>query len=269
MERGKKTDPDARLAMILLRSLHNWDQGELARAAGIAPSQLSIYDRGERALPRAILERIAEAAGFPLHLLDPLLRSLRSFRAAARGGSRPQGRMFDRLSAGLFEMAAESLEAVLPPAPPGGGVGLDRPDRSRRPPRAEDRAEAAVLWERMARLTPAQQRALVEEAEEFQSWALCERVAAESLAAAADDPRRALDLAELARRIAEAAPGTETWRRRLQGYAWAHVSRARRVRGDMEGAGEALSAARKLWKAGAPGDPGLLSPPELLGEADP
>jgi transcriptional regulator with XRE-family HTH domain len=268
MERGKKTDPDARLAMILLRSLHNWDQGELARAAGIAPSQVSIYDRGERALPRAILERIAAAAGFPLHLLDPLLRSLRSFRAAARGGSRPEGRMFDQLSAGLFELVAESLEAVTPAAPAGAGEGLDRLDRQR-PPRAEDRAEAAVLWERMARLTPAQQRALVEEAEEFQSWALCERVAAESLAAAADDPRRALDLAELARRIAEAAPGTETWRRRLRGYAWAHVSRAKRVRGDVDGAGEALSAARELWKAGAPGDPGLLSPPELLGEADP
>jgi hypothetical protein len=47
------------------------------------------------------------------------------------------------------------------------------------------------------------------------------------------------------------------------------VSRAKRVRGDVDGAGEALSTARKLWQAGAPGDPGLLSPPELLGEADP
>jgi transcriptional regulator with XRE-family HTH domain len=113
LEGRKKADPDARLAMILLRSLHYWDQGELAQAARIAPSQISIYDRGERAIPRDVLERIAEAAGFPVPLLDPLLRSLRSFRAAAGGRSRPEGKLFDEMYAGMVEILGEGIKAAV------------------------------------------------------------------------------------------------------------------------------------------------------------
>ena len=265
MEGRKKTDPDARLAMILLRSLCYWDQGELAQAARIAPSQISIYDRGERAIPRDVLERIAEAAGFPVPLLDPLLRSLRSFRAAAGGRSRPEGKLFDEMYAGMVEILGEGIKTAV------SAIRQDEEDFRRRDllPCAGDRQEAEELWQSMIPMTPAQRNVLVDEVDDFQSWALCERVAAESRTVAASDPRQALELAELALRIAGVAPGTETWRRRLQGYAWAHVSQARRVRGDVDGAQEALSTARKLWKAGEPGDPGLLSPPDLLDEADP
>jgi len=265
LARQKSYNPDARLAMILLRSLRYWDQGELARAAGIAPSQISAYDRGERAIPRDVLERIAAAAGFPLPLLDPLLRSLRSFRAAASGRSRITGRLFDEMYAGMVELIEEGLQAAMRIVSSDGDDFLEW----NRPPSAEDREKAAELWKRMVPRTPAQRKVLVDDVEEFQSWALCERVAAESGAVASSDPRQALELAELARRIAGLVPGTETWRRRLQGYAWAHVSHARQAQGNATAAGEALSTARKLWKAGEPGDPGLLTPPDLLGEADP
>ena len=255
----KKEGPEARLAMILMRSIRSWDQAELARVARIAPSQISVYDRGERAIPREALERMAVAAGLPLPLLDPLLRSLRSFRAAIHGWSEMEGRMFDEFSAKLIGFIGDGLKVVIPFAPV-----RDDPFRDwSRPPRAEDRRDAAALWKRLARATPAQRNVLVDEAEEFQSWALCERVADESVAVAPADPREALALAELACRIADLAPGSETWRRRLQGYAWAAVSHARRAGGDLDGAGEALSLARRHWKAGNPGDPGnpgLLSP---------
>ena len=113
-----------------------------------------------------------------------------------------------------------------------------------------------MLWDRLARRNAAQRKALVEETEEYRGWALCERVAAESLAAAAGDPRQALELAGLACRIAELAAGAEEWRRRLQGYAWAHLSQARQACGDQPGAVEARERAAELWSSG--GGPDLL-----------
>ena len=126
------------------------------------------------------------------------------------------------------------------------------------PPAAEDVAGAEALWAELEPCTAAERRMLVEDLEEYRSWALCVRVAAESLAKAANHPREALELAELALLIAELTPGTETWRSRLQGYAWAHVADSRRVCSDLPGAEEALACAVKLWEAGAAADPGLL-----------
>lgn len=262
MGKGKQNDPDARLAAVLLRYLHGWDQAEMARAAHIAPSQVSVYDRGERAIPRDVLERMAEAAGFPVHLLDPLLRGLRSFRAAARGRSRQEALLEERLVTELIGIGGEAVAAVL--AISGGRDSDDAEDAARdRPPRSEDREEAAVLWARLARRNAGQRKALVEETEEFRGWALCERVAAESRVAAASDPRQALELAGLACRIADLASGSEAWRRRLQGYAWAHLSQARQACGDLPGAAAARERAAELWRSG--GGPGLLNEAGLPG----
>ena len=104
----------------------------------------------------------------------------------------------------------------------------------------------------------------MEDAREYRSWGLCELICAESVKAAADDAGRAVELAELAVLIADLAPGEETWRWRLQGYAAAHQGNARRVRTDWSGAEEAFGRAVKLWEAGAPGDPGLLSEAQVL-----
>src|SRR4051795_3707226 len=82
-------DPEARLALVLFNELGGWrSHTKLAKAVGLSRSQLSEYFEGKRAIPREILEKIAAGAGFPVPLLDPLLRYLRSFRAAARGWSR-------------------------------------------------------------------------------------------------------------------------------------------------------------------------------------
>jgi len=254
VSKEKKGDPDTRLALALLRHYKDWDQGELARAARIAPSQVSVYVRGERPIPREILERVAEAAGVPIHLLDPIVRTIRSFRTAALGRSRAERALGEILAAELLLLGQSVIDALLS----GGSSEEDDPFQEDRIPLPRDREEAAELWSRMARRTPGQRNALVEEAEEFRSWALCERVAAESAGALANDPRRALELAELARRIADLTPGPEGWRSRVQGYAWAHVSDARRACGDLLGAKEAMGRARRLWEAGAEWAPGLL-----------
>lgn len=189
-----KQDP-ARLALVLLRYLRNWDQGGLARASGTAPSQISVYDRGDRAVPRDVLERVAAAADFPAYLLDPLLRSLRSFQAAARGKSRA-GRV-------PAEVAAAELIALVRLAE---DLILGNPSPQPASPEAS-REEAAALWERLRKRTPEERRLLVEEAQEYQSWALSERLYEESRNLAAEDPAGALELEELARRAAELAAG--------------------------------------------------------------
>ena len=243
-------DPDSQLAMVLFRYSRGWDQQELAQAAGIAPSQVSVYDRGERPVPRKTLERMADAAGVPRPLLDPVLRVLHSFRLAAQGRFREGKALEEVLVSRLTAIVRMSVDVALELA-----IEDETPLASPWPPRAEDREDAEGLWLSLEPYTAAQRAALVEEVEELRSWALCERVAAESALAA---PREALELAELACLIAEKVPGPETWSLRLQGYAWAHMAHACRAGRDLAGAEEASRRARELWDAGAPGDPGLL-----------
>src|SRR5436305_8261433 len=108
-------DPASNLAMVLLRYLHHWDQGDLARASRTAPSQVSAYDRGERDVPRGVLERMAEAADFPAHLLDPLLWLLRSFLVAAQGRSRADRVLADGVAGELIALARLAEDVILAP----------------------------------------------------------------------------------------------------------------------------------------------------------
>lgn len=243
----RKEDQARSLAMVLLRYRRGWyEKQKLAQEAGFTPSQVSMWELGERPLSTEALERTAEATGFPPYLLDPLLRGLRSFLAASEGRSQPARALEDATSAELVAFLKDCMD-VLP----------IRTLRSTQVPSPDDREEAADLWGRLERREPELRRILIEEAEEYQSWALCERVAAESLGTA-DDPRKSLELAELALQIAGRVPGEQTWRWRLEGYVLAHVANARRACGDLAGAERDFAQARKLWEAGAPGDRGLL-----------
>src|ERR1700681_1486335 len=253
MEEGKRNDPEARLAMVLFFHLGGWKtHAQLAKAAGLARPQVSLYFEGKRAIPRDALEKIAAAAGFPVYLLDPLLRELRSFLAAARGRSRASRIFAEGDAAELLVLVQMATDLILAP--------LHEDHRELARPVMEDRAAAAELWAHLKACTAAERRMLVEELDEYRSWALCERVARESIAAAPNQPREALELAELALLIAELVLEEPLWRWRLQGYAWAHVSNGRRVCNDLPGAGDAFASARTLWEAGAAGDPGLLNP---------
>ncbi|HSS77946.1 MAG TPA: helix-turn-helix transcriptional regulator [Thermoanaerobaculia bacterium] len=245
-------DPEARLALVLFYELGGWrTHSLLAKATGIARSQLSLYFEGKRAIPREALEKIAAAAGFPVHLLDALLRDLRSFRAAARGWSRSGRALVGGVAAELTVLLLTAADLVLAPL-------RETPVLAR--PVSEDRAAAAELWAHLKGRTAAERRMLVEELDEYRSWALCERVTRESIRAAPNQPRVALELAELALLIAELSPAEALWSWRLQGYAWAHVSNGRRVCSDVPGAEEAFLCAKSLWEAGAAANPDLLNP---------
>ena len=101
---------------------------------------------------------------------------------------------------------------------------------------------------------------LVESTRKLRSWALAERICAESIEKAANHPREALELAELALFIAERVPGDAVWRARLMGLAGVHVANGQRVCNDLHAMEVALKRALQRWEEGAPGDPGLLNP---------
>jgi tetratricopeptide (TPR) repeat protein len=113
-------------------------------------------------------------------------------------------------------------------------------------------------------MPPRQRWQEVEAEKKYWTWALAERLCAESVRAAAHRADGALDLASLALRVAELALGSEAWCSRLQGYVWAFVGNARRVKGDLPGAEEAFVRSDRLWEAGAGADPGVLDGSRVL-----
>jgi tetratricopeptide (TPR) repeat protein len=247
-----KVDHDARLVYVLLRYSDYLDQTGFSSATRTAASQVSLYLRGERTLPEDILERAADARGFPRVLLRPARRAIRSFRAAAKGWSRADRMLAEMFFADLLALSGEALEVIF-----AAGAPAAKP-KAPAVPRVEDREAAAGLWLKLERRNPRQRLAMVEEIEEFQSWAVSELVSAKSIEVAPSSPADALELAGLALRIAEVCAGDKLLCQRAEGYAWFHVANARRVANDIPGSGPALETAIKLWEAGASGDPGLF-----------
>lgn len=245
--------PDFAIVLTFLRSGQGWSQTELAEAAGIPVKLLNNYERGRKTLTRNRLAQLVAWMGFPPETIDDTLQRLAANRAAARvpagpGGTRADatrrietissqvGRLFTDVSRAALTLLTLEGEAL----------------------HARERAEA--VWARLKKKTPADRLLLVEKSRDFRSWALCERIVAESLQLAANHPRDSRELARLAVRIAELAPGEELFRRRLQGYALAALCNAERVCNDLPAAEAAFARARNLWEGGASGDPGLLNP---------
>jgi tetratricopeptide (TPR) repeat protein len=95
------------------------------------------------------------------------------------------------------------------------------------------------------------------------TWALCELICAKSLTRAAEDPAKALDLADMAWRVAQLCSGPREWQLRLLGYARAHRAKAHRATGSLPAAASELAAAKHLWGAGAAASPGPLNGTKL------
>jgi transcriptional regulator with XRE-family HTH domain len=258
---------DLGVAVGFLRSLRGWSQTELARAAGMDKSQISLYEQGRKVPSSRSLERLVAAVGLPFPVFESVVPFIRRVRAAAAERPEPAAPAAPaafpaaaddasdvvRAVCEAVQIAAAEAFAELPLA--GGRSGADGAPAG--PPAAEDRQRAEELWARLGSRSARERRLLVEGARGFQSWALCERLCAESERAAAA-PEQALELADLALRVASLAAGEESWRSRLQGYAWAHLGHARRAAHDLAGAAQAFARARALWQAGRPSDPPRL-----------
>jgi tetratricopeptide (TPR) repeat protein len=250
MSEEMNADPDSRLVYVLLRYETGLNQAEFAELTRTSPGQVSLYESGGRPIPEAILERAAEAVGFPVHLLGAARRAVRSFRAAVRGWSRADRAFAEPFAAGLLACTGEALEAILPPTRQPAPPAIDP---------QEDREAAAGLWQRLEGRGPGERRAIVEAHEAYCTWAMCELVSARSVEAAPGSPSEALELAELAVLLARRCSGEEWLRQRAQGYAWFHVANARRAASDLPGSVGALDLASGHWEAGAAFDPGLFN----------
>jgi tetratricopeptide (TPR) repeat protein len=232
----------------------------LADAAGVTRSEISLYEGGHR-IPRAdTLVRVIAATGLSRLDFERLRMGLRS--ASPPKDHQPESESLEEptaLAAEVADAVSDTVLLALRDIPSG---LLAREDASL--PAAADREPAPGRCARLLAQKPAKRRLLVEGTEEFRSWAVAELLCEQSERAAADSAERALELAELARFVAERTPGGEVWRLRLQGYAWAFIGNARRVGGDLRGADRAFAQARTLWEAGAAALPGLLDAARLL-----
>lgn len=254
---AKKTLPPLNVALTLLRSGQGWDQKELAQAAGTSSTVISDLERDQRPLTHDKTVELAGAMGLPAEAVGRALAFVQWLRDAGKAPGHPDEpaeanrRRIEEIAAEIGRLWEDLARST-----------LSRLTFEARTLAA--RQQAPVLWNRLKRRRPAERRALVEEGPEFRSWALCELLCAESIKAAPDSADRAVDLAELALFIANLLSGEASWRLRVQGYVWAHLGNARRVRTDWPGAEEAFRRAAELWEAGAAGDPGLLSEAQVL-----
>jgi transcriptional regulator with XRE-family HTH domain len=249
----RKIPPPLSLALDILRTRQGWTQKELAAATGIPANLLSDYERGRKTLTRERLDLLLSAMSLqPAKALREAMRFLQAEETREPAAADPERREIEAAAAESASMMAGFTRSILT-------LWLSRGQV------LEARQQARTLWERLKPRDAAQRKLLVEKVAEFQTWALSELLCEESIKAAGDSADRALELANLALRVAELAPGEEAWRQRVQGYAWAHVGNARRVKGDLPSADEAFGRFQKLWSAGARGDSGLLNEARVLG----
>jgi len=87
----------------------------------------------------------------------------------------------------------------------------------------------------------------------LESWAICQRICEETIRVTPKDAARAVELAQLAVRVASrVSEGEDGWRSYVEGWAWAHLANARRVADDHDGAEKAFAISRRLRAAGTP-----------------
>src|SRR3954470_15257492 len=197
----KPEGPEADLGIVLyfVREGQGWTQERLARAAGISHKIINNYERRARKLKRERLAWLLAFMGLPPERIDATLSCLGANRAAARQPREP---------------LAESQQRKARVEEVGNAAGRLAEDYTRKylslisvegeALQARQRAEG--LWRVLERRTPSERRRLVEMGAKFRTWALSERVCAESVAKAPNHPREALELAELAFLIAENVP---------------------------------------------------------------
>ncbi|HXU45048.1 MAG TPA: helix-turn-helix transcriptional regulator [Thermoanaerobaculia bacterium] len=254
-----RTDPRTRplpiLALVLryLREEAGWTQARLEAEAGLGHGTISKLERGTLILERSDLERLARRLGFDGGWIDRTLsffeqRPRREAPEASPAALTPsESRAIEAVVLGLSRQLAEEVRTQL-----GGALVASRWQA--------DREDAAVAWRQLLRLpTNEDRRTLVAAAEEFHTWAVCERLCEESARAASHDADGARELADLALFAAEKSGGEGSgWHSYLQGYAWAFVANSWIVKGDHLEAERASIRFTELAAEGAPDSEGPL-----------
>jgi tetratricopeptide (TPR) repeat protein/transcriptional regulator with XRE-family HTH domain len=246
---------DLGIVLTFIREGQGWSQTRLALAAGTTPKVINDYEHGRRNLSRPRLEGLLMQMAVPPERIDVTLSCLAGNRASSRAPAEPDDdfaatrRDIERVALRTGQLAERFARGVLQLLTVE-GQGL------------EGRQTGEILWRRLKGKagTAALRRKLVEKTGKYRQWGLVVAVCAESIEKAANHPREALELAELALFVAERVPGDALWRSRLAGLAGAHVANGHRVCNDLHAMAAALEQALRQWGEGEPGDPGLLNP---------
>lgn len=241
------------------RAIKGWKQGDLARKTRIDPSALSRYER-EGGAPSAVMERILGATNVRPVLADVFISSCQVLQAQA---GRPVGSESGRAEDLAAEVASR-FAALLAPA----FVVMSAPDAQPpvqdSPPTAADRAEAEMLFQRLAPLSEDDRLLVVAKGSQFRTPALCERLCEESVHWAAKKIEDTIQWADLAVRVAERLPGAEAKRAKGMGYAWAFVGNAQRVANEFPAVDAAFARSRALYAMGQGNAPGWFDEARAL-----
>lgn len=231
----------------LMRVACGWTQEDLANELRIEPKTFSAMERHAKGLsvPTALLRRSALTMQFSEALVDETFaydQRIDELSLLATAGLATELRnVSDRVWTSYGRLFREASFAA------GQEVTL-----------VTERATARTVWELFLDLPAPSRRSRLEADPLFHRWAFAERLWRASLDAAADDARRALELAELSVTIAQRFNGDPAFRTRLQGLAWSAVANARRVWGELLPADRDFNRAKELWVAGAEGDRDIL-----------
>jgi transcriptional regulator with XRE-family HTH domain len=191
--RRRKPDTASRLLLVLVRYHRGWyEKSQLAEILGVAPSLVSMWERGNRAIQRKTLEHTFDKAALPRPLIDPALRAIRSFQRAAHSRGRTDRTLPLAAATDTLPLLLAAADLILEPL-----LQTHRQSTATDPELVED------LWARLKRRSPADRLVLVEDGREYWNQALCEKVAAESRKLAETQPRESQELARLAEQIAE------------------------------------------------------------------
>jgi len=253
----QNTPPPLSFAFTILRQAAGVKQKHAARAAGIDPSVLCKLESGaEPMTPQWSADLLAAIEVQPERLDVGLFCAGLLLPSRSLPGSpvEPSAAVRRRVEAAAARAGRLAYETSL----------VEYLRQARTEQAQEDRRQAAELWERLKVRSCSARIALVEEDPKYWSWALVEKLCTESVRATAGVPKVAVELAELALRVAERVSGDAAWRSLLAGYAWAHIGNARRVASDLPGAEEAFRLAWELWREGSAADIGLLDGSRLF-----
>ena len=192
------TPEDVRLALGVLRLLRGWTQAEMAAAAGVHKSLLSLYEQGKTVPTAKTLGRLIAAVDLPPASFEgvvSLVRLIRYWSGRSDEASADTAAALARIVGTTVEVTVARDLAGWTPAP--------SPIAN-----ASEAAEIEDLWESLEKLSAERRSLLIREIPDFQNPRLGERLCAESRRMAPADPPRARELAALAREIAERAAAT-------------------------------------------------------------
>ncbi|HEY2291024.1 MAG TPA: tetratricopeptide repeat protein [Thermoanaerobaculia bacterium] len=248
------------LLLSILALRYDVSQKEIGARAGIPEANVSYYLSRERRrdMKEDAFERMLAAVPCPPAAVKVVSACLEALEALEKEGlTAEEQAVIEEAVLDTGRMVREALTESV------------RRSRSSKPvgyPDADDldldRARAEELFSRLVKLPEEIRLAVVRVAEEYQSWALCEKVCAVSSGEASRSVERAAAWARLAEEIAERVRGPEHWRSRIQGYAVAHGANVLRVAGDLKASETAFERAKHLWLGGS--DPGVVLDPGRL-----